>query len=546
MTNQEIDIARRFHEATKYRPIQSPDRVPMMGIPPGLKPAAGEQDPANEPHLFKTYTSLEGLELPHEFTPSDLSLLEAIAAPGGIVAGGDLHQGVSTHRATPDRATLAHISLLSNGIHKHSGHVGTVGYETTRRPFQYRAAGCTGGLYHLELYFVCGELADLDAGLYHYAADSHTFRQIRTGDYRATIVEATGNEPATATAPVLLIVTSTFWRNAWRYLERAYRHTFWDLGTLLAHVLAIAAAEELPAKVVMGFNDDLVNQVLDVDGKREAAVCIVPLGAGDQPGSAPEVVPTGHAVAPVSSSELDFPLIWDMHAASSLYSSTEVATWRTQRIGQRAEADAGAPASVEINLRPLSGAALPDMPVDEAIERRRSTRHYDVDTPLPFDLFSTLLERSMHPIAFDCLNPAAGPLTDPYLIVNNVAGLEAGSYVLHKDRASLEQIEAGDFRQAARTLALGQGYPGDAHVNLYFLADLEQVLEQYGNRGYRMAQLEGAIRGGKLQLATHALGLGTVGTTSLDDGVIDFFGPAAASKSYMFAIVFGNRRKRLK
>lgn len=527
MTNQEIDIARRFHEATKYRPA---DTIPVMGIPPDLKPAAGEQNPANEPHLFKIYTALEGLGLPREFAPSDLTLLDAIAMPGGVITG----------RATPDRAALAHLSLLSNGIHKRSGHVGAVGYKTTRRPFQYRAAGCTGGLYHLELYFVCGELADLDAGIYHYAANTHTFRQIRAGDYRAAIVEATGNEPATATAPALLLVTSTFWRNAWRYLERAYRHTFWDLGTLLAHILAIAAAEELPAKVVLGFDDNLVNRVLDVDGQREATVCIVPLGAGDPPAATSEIAPTGHAVAPISSGELDFPLIWDMHAASSLSSGPEAAAWRAQR-------SVGATSSDAHNLQPLvplSGAALPGMSVDEAIERRRSTRHYDADAPLPFDLFSTLLDRSMQPIAFDCLDSAAGSFTDPYLIVNNVAGLEPGSYLLHKDLAGLEQIKAGNFRQEANILALGQGYPSDAQVNIYYLADMEPILEQYGNRGYRIAQLESAIRGGKLQLATHALGLGTVGTTSLDDEVINFFSPAAAGKSYMFALVFGQRRNK--
>jgi len=91
------------------------------------------------------------------------------------------------------------------------------GFKTNRRAFKYRAAGCTGAYYQLELYFVCGELADLNAGIYHYAADTHTFRQIRSGDYRTAIVEATGNEPATAIAPVLLVATCTFWRNAWRY-----------------------------------------------------------------------------------------------------------------------------------------------------------------------------------------------------------------------------------------------------------------------------------------------------------------------------------------
>jgi hypothetical protein len=53
-----------------------------------------------------------------------------------------------------------------------------------------------------------------------------------------------------------------------------------------------------------------------------------------------------------------------------------------------------------------------------------------------------------------------------------------------------------------------------------------------------------AIFAGKQHLAAHALGLGAVGLTSLDDEVIRFFSPHAAGKSYMFVIVFGTRRKR--
>src|SRR5690606_40470122 len=64
--------------------------------------------------------------------------------------------------------------------------------------------------------------------VYHYAADTHRFGRVRSGDYRGAVVEASGGEPSVAEAPALLVATSTFWRNAWRYKERAYRHTWWD------------------------------------------------------------------------------------------------------------------------------------------------------------------------------------------------------------------------------------------------------------------------------------------------------------------------------
>ena len=77
----------------------------------------------------------------------------------------------------------------------------------------------------------------------------------------------------------MLAVTSTFWRNAWRYRERAYRHTFWDAGTSLSHILAVAASAHVATELVFGYADPLVNALLDVDGVRESTVALVALGA---------------------------------------------------------------------------------------------------------------------------------------------------------------------------------------------------------------------------------------------------------------------------
>jgi SagB-type dehydrogenase family enzyme len=183
------------------------------------------------------------------------------------------------------------------------------------------------------------------------------------------------------------------------------------------------------------------------------------------------------------------------------------------------------------------------MAVDEAIRRRRSTRHYASETPIPFEAVSTLLERSHRGAAFDCLDPGS-PLTDPYLIVNNVEGLAPGAYAYHPVENALELLRPGETRARAARLACGQGYAGEAHVNLYELADLGPILDRYGNRGYRVAQTQAALYASRLHLGTHALGLGAVGSTSLDDEVIDFFSPHAAGKSYLFIVTFGKKRRR--
>jgi nitroreductase len=73
------------------------------------------------------------------------------------------------------------------------------------------------------------------------------------------------------------------------------------------------------------------------------------------------------------------------------------------------------------------------------------------------------------------------------------------------------------------------------------LANLEPIFARYGNRGYRAAQLDGAIIGGRLYLAAYALGLGATGLTFFDDDVTEFFSPHAQGKSVMFLVAAGVR-----
>ena len=75
---------------------------------------------------------------------------------------------------------------------------------------------------------------------------------------------------------------------------------------------------------------------------------------------------------------------------------------------------------------------------------------------------------------------------------------------------------------------------------------MKRALERFGNRGYRAAQLEAAIMGGKLYLAAYAQRLGASGLTFFDDDVTEFFSPDAAGKSVMFLIALGKSVKRKK
>jgi nitroreductase len=105
-------------------------------------------------------------------------------------------------------------------------------------------------------------------------------------------------------------------------------------------------------------------------------------------------------------------------------------------------------------------------------------------------------------------------------------------------------LKEGEFCAEAHHLGLEQQLPADACVDIFFLADLNRILERHGNRGYRAVQLEAGTIGGRMYLAAYAEHLGATGLTFFDDDVINFFSPHARDKSAIFLLAIGKPLKR--
>lgn len=510
-TNRNLAAAWAYHNGTKHS-LQS------------VRSSRHYLDWENKPLPFKIYSTLEPLPLPRDLPAVPIPTLEAIAVT-------DISQG---KECMPNMPTLAALLYLSAGITKQRAYPGGEVYF-------FRAAACTGALYHIDLYLVCGDLPELSAGVYHFEPRSFTLRCVRAGDYRGILAQSSGQEPAVIHAPVTAVCTSTYWRNAWKYQARTYRHCFWDAGTLLANLLSVAAALEVPARVVAGFVDAEVNRLLDLDTEREVALALVPLGsvAESVPDSLPVIKPLKLQTMPLSKTEIDYPAIRVMHAASSLADESEVRSWRGE---MPSKPDPPLTGRV-FPLTPLVDSALPLAPLDQVIRHRGSTRFFARE-PFSFAQLSTVLARATQGVPADFLTPTETTLIDLYLIVNAVEDLPAGTYVFHRHRNALELLREGNFRREAGYLGLGQELPADASANIFCLADLPPILARFGNRGYRAAQLEAAIIGGKCYLAAYGQQLGATGLTFFDDDVSEFFSPHAAGKSVMFLTALGKPTER--
>jgi SagB-type dehydrogenase family enzyme len=349
-------------------------------------------------------------------------------------------------------------------------------------------------------------------------------------------------ESAVAHAPATIICTGTYWRNAWKYQARTYRHFGWDNGTLLANMLAISAASGLRAEIVLGFVDAEVNRLLDLDTRREVSLCLVPIGRESE-SSLPalrEVPVLGLETVPVSKREVEYPAMLEMHDASSLQSEEEVAQWRAPQQVFRSSASAGE----EVQLQRLPEEEQPKDTIEQVILRRGSTRTFDKTASITLAQLSTIVECPTRGLPSDFLKPLGAQLNDLYLIVHAVEGLKPGTYFFCREQNTLELLKAGEFRAEAHHLGLEQELPADACVDIFFLADLKRILEGYGNRGYRAIQLEAGGIGGRMYLAAYAHRLGATGLTFFDDDVINFFSPHAKGKNAIFLLAIGKPLKR--
>jgi SagB-type dehydrogenase family enzyme len=494
------DTARHFHDATTHTPNS-------------VRHSGHALDWDNKPFPFKVYIDAPSIPLPREIDALSTPTLVAVSGAGGASAA---------------RLTLGDLTALlyyTAGVTKKRAYPG--GGEVL-----FRAAASTGALYQTEAYIVAGDVDGLAAGLYHFSPGDFVLRRLRDGDVRGALAVAAADD-ALARRACTLVLTAIYWRNTWKYQARGYRHLFWDSGTMLANALAVARALGLAPRLLTSFVDAEVNHLLGLDVAHEAALEL--LAVGPERAAAPPseaLAPLAHPVMPLSREEVDYPPLREALAASSLPTPDAVRAWRATR----------APAAPAV---PREFVSLPvpeatdGRTLGETIQRRGSTRSFAHEA-LTLEELGAALWAASRPTPQD----VAGGLVDLYLIINAVEGLAPGAYRYEPTVHGLETLAKGEFRRQSAFLTLEQPLGGDAAAVIYFLAPLNAVLAAYGDRGYRLVNLEAGLAGGRAYLAAYSRGFGASGLTFYDAEVVRFFSPRAAGADSIFVTALGRSAPR--
>ena len=501
MADKDFSSALIYHEATKHSEVS-------------IGASAHYLDWDNKPAQFKEYKNLPSIALPRNFPLPKENAIKAITG-----------EPQKTGIQQIDLGVLSELLFFSAGL--------TRKVRFGKELHYMRAASATGALYPIEIHVISGRIPGLEAGVYHFNPLHFSLVKLREGDYRSALDDA--GSPDSQSAPFTLAFTSLAWRNAWKYEARSYRHWFWDSGVIAANLLATSNSAGLATRLELGFVDSEVDRLLGLAAKKEATVAFAVVEAG-RTEKAPKIhrpIPSlALDVNPLSTEEVDYPIIWETNEASALKRKSEAESWGTSLgLSKR-------------NVPPISPAfplldteTHPSRPLDEVILLRGSTRKFARE-PISFDRLSTIIRASATDIPLDFLRDNEA-LIDFYFIANDVQGLPAGSYFYNVDENSVEQLKLHRNRSMSGHLCLGQQLFSDASVVFFLMTNLTSALKSLGNRGYRAAQFEAGVRAGKIYLSSYAVGIGASGSTFFDDAVTEFFSPHAKEKSPMIAVGVG-------
>lgn len=477
---------REYHEATKHTVER-------------LRRSTHFLDWQNMPDPFRHYEGVPVIDLPAD-------------PPAPMIPALQVLQGRVGSTAAEDGAAFLSQLLFYSAAISAAKRVPSTGYK-----YALRVNPSSGNLHPTEFHFITRGVRSWADGLYHYRASAHMAEQRAVGKFEESW---TG-----ISAPIVFVLTSIAWREAWKYRDRAYRYCLHDMGHAW-QALALAASSAGCESFAVGcFPDDKLAAFcrLSVD---EWPMLIIALHGASIPLAEPDVRETnwfGGEANRLSKEEIPYPLIDSIHAATKCPGAPNIAAAEFPRSG-----------SGEIRLPAPAASART---FGQVVRTRRSALDFRGGPgSISLAQLSAILDAATCRLSADF---AATRYVQLYLYAHRIDGLEPGVYRHWSGRGELEGLKSGDQQVIAAGLSLGQELAGNACVAFSMIADLDRAARDHGDRGYRYAHFEAGAIGHRLYLAAEALGLQATGIGAFfDDEVHRYLGlaPEQGQVIYHFAI----------
>ncbi len=393
-------------------------------------------------------------------------------------------------------AELARLLHFTNGV---TGRGGGRGSE-----FGLRAAPSAGAQYAGEIYVAAERIKGLEVGVYYYDPTQRVLVPIRQGSAFGVVEEAVERPQDLRGAAAAILLTNVFGRYGWRYANRGYRYALIDTGHIGENLRLAARSAGLAEASTLRFQDDRLNALLGVDGRKEAVCALHFVG---RPGEGPRspAPPTRRfyerqIVAPEAVPEVS--VTERYHLATGLVPGTP-ARPNHQR-------EPVAKVSQRFALRGIR----PKTSVEECILQRRSA-HIFYDRPVPRMALDWIAS------AADGGSRLGAPGIELVLVVHRVVALAPGLYRFDRQKGRLVLERRDDLRGTLVRACLGQRKAGSCAVAFFLVGEIERARRAAGDRSYRDLLIESGTIGQRIYLAAEAAGLAARNLAAFRDDAVN-------------------------
>jgi len=495
----------KYHEETKHHRHR-------------MARSSGYLDWQNQPNPFRFYQDTDRFELPFLKRDPDLPYL-------------DLYTPSQKKSCPFELASIAAFLELSLAL--------SAWKATPTHSWSLRINPSSGNLHPTEAHLILPPILIDSAGIFHYAPFSHTL------ELRAVIPNVLWKKLTThfQTNGFFIALTSIFWRESWKYGERAFRYCQHDVGHALCCLNFAAQIHNWSLTCLYDLSDEEITTLVGLDRVKwdstdqehpDVLCWISPSHKTSGVHDLPQAIIREFRLLSFSGQPNALSLksiIWDLVEDAAQAS-------RKQRTKTSATA-----------LRPLSQSDVKkvSIPATKVIRNRRSAVNYDggkkilaeqlfaiLDKTLPypnstpFNILPNLDHIDLFLFVFLVENFAPGL----YFFIRNETHFSSLKKAVHQDftwnkihpHLPLYKLAEGDYRIQAIEASCFQNIAGFSAFSLAMIAPLPQVVQTAPYR-YRQLFWEAGIIGQILYLGAEAHGLrGTGIGCYFDDEIHDLIG----------------------
>ena len=152
------------------------------------------------------------------------------------------------------------------------------GVTTHKWGIDLHAAPSAGALYPFEIYIYVRKVKGLRRGIYRYVPHDHELIPIFYGDFDREVIRACLGQDYAAGGNVTFILVAVFSRTTRKYGERGYRYIYMEAGHISQNIYLEATSLGLGTVAIGAFYDDLMNQIVGVDGSTASVIYVQPVG----------------------------------------------------------------------------------------------------------------------------------------------------------------------------------------------------------------------------------------------------------------------------